>query len=151
MNKNETLRGAVIGRVYKASEKEEFFAMLKYLEDAKLKADARIYLRDFGEFDGGIILSEIQPRKEIEVPYFLRFTRYEALRFPLEFRKLLRRQNNTVTGTITRSVCGTIYEAHFTRYGYNIVVTDNISLMHLKEKFIKAVNAAELTTDKEAF
>lgn len=141
MKITKTLKGAVVGKVFKPDEKEKFYVTLDRVKATNYECDARIYFGDRGEFNGGLILIGTQPREASVTHCFLRFTRYEALQFPQAFRNVLMRENRVVTCSIRRTSNGSIYEINYNRYGYKIQATAN-SLIELKGKFIEAVNAA---------
>ena len=74
---------------------------------------------------------------------FLRFKAYEVKRLSARFRSIFRREYNMVHFTINRTSDGTIYSAHFKRWGYDVSAMSTISITDLKEKFIKAVIVAD--------
>lgn len=131
----------VVGRVFKADEKTEFIAVNNYLRRSNVEYEIRFFFKA-GEFAGGLILTETQPRNEIKIPFCLRFSRNEALELPRPIRAVLK-AGNEITGAIIRNpVGGTIYEVNFDRVGYNIAVTST-TLSELKSKFIEAAIAVE--------
>lgn len=73
---------------------------------------------------------------------FIRFSAYEAKRLPARFRSAFSLEGNTVRGTINRTPNGTIYTAHFNRWGYDIFATSSSGITDLKEEFIKAAFVA---------
>lgn len=135
------IKGAVIGKIFKADEKAEFIEVNNYLQRSNVEYEIRFFFKD-REFAGGLILTEKQPRDEIKIPCFLRISRYELRELPFPLRRLIKSNDNVINCTITRTPVGTTYEARFNRDGYNIAVTAT-TLSELKSKFIEAAIAVE--------
>lgn len=135
------IKSPVIGRIFKADEQAEFLAVNNYLRHANFEYEIRFFL-NAGAFAGGLILTETQPRKEIKIPCFLRFSDYELQELPRPIRSAIKHDNKKVNATIKRTPGGITYEVHYKRNGINISISA-ISISELKSKFIEAAIAVE--------